>query len=73
MRALQVARVCKLLVVMGLVTSLARGDLQAQVGISSAMTQVSLVARAPVRAIMPGVSAGREIGRRGDLREAAVR
>ena len=72
MKALQAVRVCKLLVAMAL-TSLGVADLQAQVGISSAMTQVSLVVRAHAHATMPGVSAHRVIGRRGDLREAAVR
>jgi hypothetical protein len=62
-----------LLGAMVLLTPLGGADLRAQVGISSAMTQVSLVARAPAHATIPGVSAQREIGRRGDLREAAVR
>jgi hypothetical protein len=72
-KALQAVRVCKLLVVTVLMTSLSGADLRAQVGISSYMTQVALVVRAPAHAVMPGVSAHREIGRRGDLREAAVR
>ena len=73
MKAFQAVRVCTLLVATALMTSLGGADLQAQVGISSAMTQVSLVVRAPVHATMPGVSAHRVVGRRGDLREAAVR
>ena len=58
---------------MALMSSPGGADLQAQVGISSAMTRVSLVVRAPAHAIMPEVSGHREIGRRGDLREAVVR
>ncbi len=73
MKALQAVRVCKLLVATALMTSLGGADLRAQVGISSSMTQVALVVRAPAHAVMPSVSAHREIGRRGDLREAAVR
>ena len=73
MKALQVVRVCKLLVATALMTLLGGADLRAQVGISSSMTQVALVVWAPAHVVMPGVSAHREIGRRGDLREAAVR
>ena len=73
MKALQAVRVCKLLGATALMTSLGGADLQAQVGISSSMTQVALVVRAPAHAVMPGLSAHREIGHRGDLREAAVR
>ena len=73
MKALQAVRICKLLGTMALMTSLGGADLRAQVGISGAMTQVSLVVRAPAHAAMPGVTVQREIGRRGDLREAAVR
>ena len=73
MKALQAVRVRKLLVAIALMTSLSGADLQAQVGISGAMTQVSLVVRAPSHANMPAASAYREMGRRGDLREAAVR
>jgi hypothetical protein len=72
-KALKAVRVCQLLGAVALMTSLGGVDLRAQVGISSTMTQVSLVARAPAHATIPGVSAQREIGRRGDLREAAVR
>ena len=71
MKALQAVWI--LLVVMAVTVSLGGADLQAQVGISSAMTRVSLVMRAPAHAIMPGLSEHREIGRRGDLREAVIR
>jgi hypothetical protein len=67
------ARVCKFLAAMTLMSPLVGAGLGAQVGLSSRVAQVSLVVRAPTRATMPGVSAHREIGRRGDLREAAVR
>jgi hypothetical protein len=58
---------------MALMSPRGGADLQAQVGISSRATQVSLVARAPLHANMPLLSAHRVIGRRGDLSEAAVR
>jgi hypothetical protein len=67
-------RACKLLLALALaLTSRGGTDLQAQVGISSRVAQVSLVVRAPSHADMPRVSAPRTIGRRGDLTEAAVR
>ena len=66
-------RVCRLLAAIALMSPLVGADLQAQVGLSSGVTRVSLVVRAPSYATLPGVSAPREIGRRGDLREAAVR
>ena len=66
-------RVCKLLVAVALMGHRFGTDLQAQVGISSRLARVSLVVRAPSHADMPRVSAPRVIGRRGDLREAAVR
>ena len=73
MNALHSVRVCRLLVAMALTSPLVGADLQAQVGISSSVTQVSLVVRAPSTVAMPRVSTHRNIGRRGDLREAAVR
>jgi hypothetical protein len=63
---------CKLLLSLALIGQ-GSTDLQAQVGISSRVAQVSLVVRAPSHADMPRVSAPRTIGRRGDLTEAAVR
>jgi hypothetical protein len=68
---LQAVRVCKLLIVMALLGSVAGAGLEAQVGISSGMRQVALVARAPSHLTLPSVS-HRKIGRRGDLDEAAV-
>ena len=65
-------RACKLLLFLALISQ-GGTDLQAQVGISSRVAQVSLVVRAHSHADMPRVSAPRTIGRRGDLTEAAVR
>jgi hypothetical protein len=61
-KALKAVRVCQLLGAVALMTSLGGVDLRAQVEISSTMTQVSLVARAPAHATIPGVSVQREIG-----------
>ncbi len=73
MTVLASVRVCRLLVAMALMSPPVGAGLQAQVGLSSGVTQVSLVVRVPSQATMPAVSAQREIGRRGELREAAVR
>jgi hypothetical protein len=67
------ARVCKLLVAMALLSPSVGTGLQAQVGLSSGVSQISLMVRAPSHAAMPAVSVHRQIGRRGDLREAALR
>jgi hypothetical protein len=72
-KALHSAVVSTMLVALALMGPLLGADLHAQVGLSSGVTRVSLVVRAPSRANMPRVSAYSEIGRRGDLREAAVR
>ena len=73
MTAVASARVCKLVAAMALMSSSGGAGLQAQVGLSSGVTQIALVVRAPSHATMPAVSVQRETGRRGDLREAAVR
>lgn len=66
-------RVCRLLVALALISYGTGTNLQAQVGISSGAARVSLVVRAGTHASMPALSAPREIGRRGELREAAIR
>ena len=71
-KAFQSGRVFKLLIGMALLGLSTGDDLQAQVGISSGVTQVALVVRAPSHVALPNVS-HRLIGRRGDLSEAAVR
>jgi hypothetical protein len=68
----QPIRVLTLLTAMALMGHLGGAELQAQVGVSSALAEVSLAVRAPLRAGVPRVSAPRVIGRRGDLSEAAV-
>lgn len=45
---------------------------EAQVGLTSAMAQVALVARVAPRGSIQGVSAPRETGRRGSVQEASV-
>ena len=72
MTVLASVRVYSLLAAMALMNPLVGADLQAQGGLSSGLTQVSLVVRAPAYATLPALSAHREIGRRGDLREAAI-
>jgi hypothetical protein len=71
--ALASARVCTLLAAVALTGPLVGAELQAQVGLSSGVTRVSLLVRAPSYATMPAVSAQREIGRHGNLKETAVR
>ena len=71
-KGLQPVRACTLLFGIALLGSAAGADLEAQVGISSAVTQVALVIRVPSHVTVPSVSHWK-IGRRGNLDEAAVR
>jgi hypothetical protein len=71
-KALQSARVYTPLIAMALLSASTGNDLQAQVGISSGVTQVALVVHAPSHATLPSVS-HRKMGRRGNLSEAGIR